>query len=168
MKTVMESRTNPFQDQVTRKNHKVSLTTVFRSVDKSCQEFAVCRWWKRSRLVMLKKVGMLFYLILSTQLLYFYLYMFLLNKLQMTMFWIFTWCKIYLYVSVLIISKRTKFLKPLFHSRGNCWTTERGRQWWRRWWWLNIASYIGTHKDEFGYLPTQEEAQSDDMEPWDI
>ena len=94
--------------------------------------------------------------------------MFLLNKLQMTMFWIFTWCKIYLYVSVLIISKRTKFLKPLFHSRGNCWTTERGRQWWRGWWWLNIASYIGTHKNEFGYLPRQEEEQSDDMEQWDI
>ena len=43
MKTVMESRTNPFQDQVTRNNHKVSLTTVFRSVDKSCQKLAVCR-----------------------------------------------------------------------------------------------------------------------------
>ena len=43
MKTVMESRINPFLDQVTRNNYIVSLTTVFRSVDKSCQEFAVCR-----------------------------------------------------------------------------------------------------------------------------
>ena len=88
MKTVMESRINPFLDQVTRNNYIVSLTTVFRSVDKSCQEFAVCRWWKRSRLVMLKYSVHSFCVFICS----------CWTSYKWQCFGMYTWCKIYLYV----------------------------------------------------------------------